>query len=137
MENKAHHACLGIPGCNHPIGQECNCRCHTESKGWEERFDRLELDDEGSKGCSVCLAEKLSRNDYETIKSFISQLLTESKEIAEHYAKTQCELVKMNLLTDIENQVNELESRGTLFNCTDSVSRVEVKNIIREYTNDK
>ena len=32
-----YHACLGIPGCNHPIREECNCKCH-ELKKWEEEL---------------------------------------------------------------------------------------------------
>lgn len=41
MENKLYHACLGVSGCNHPVGDECDCKCHHSDNpqlDWRERF---------------------------------------------------------------------------------------------------
>jgi hypothetical protein len=41
--NQTWEACLGVPGCNHPIGQDCTCPCHKNERtnqNWEERFDK-------------------------------------------------------------------------------------------------
>ena len=32
MKNKINHACLGLPGCNHPIEEDCKCSCHLSKK---------------------------------------------------------------------------------------------------------
>ena len=36
---KLYYACLGIPGCNHPVGEECQCECHKSEVGYKEDFD--------------------------------------------------------------------------------------------------
>ena len=46
-EEKLHVACLGVPGCNHPLGEPCSCTCHTQpgehTEGWRE-LDELLFD---------------------------------------------------------------------------------------------
>lgn len=41
MKEKLHVACLGIPGCNHPIGEACDCSCHTNKEMFDEIVNRL------------------------------------------------------------------------------------------------
>lgn len=41
MNEKLHVACLGIPGCNHPIGEACDCSCHTNKEMFDEIVNRL------------------------------------------------------------------------------------------------
>lgn len=54
------------------------------NKEQEKQFDILDLDADKKGETCVCLAEKLSKNDYERIKQFISKIKAEQrKEIVE------------------------------------------------------
>lgn len=41
---KIHVVCLGIPGCNHPVGEKCECKCHRtdtpQTYQWNEDVDK-------------------------------------------------------------------------------------------------
>ena len=51
QEKKYNHVCLGMPGCNHPVGTECSCQCHTPAptqealskEAWKRKITMTEL----------------------------------------------------------------------------------------------
>ena len=40
-EPKLNHACLGIPGCNHPVGEPCRCSCHQATNSLGNAFGHI------------------------------------------------------------------------------------------------
>lgn len=39
-----NHGCLGIPGCNHPLGEECGCVCHKPMTNIKETTEKVLTD---------------------------------------------------------------------------------------------
>lgn len=51
------------------------------NKTWQDELDRLEINDRGSKGCSVCLAEMMGSKNMEIIYQFITDLRKQDEKI--------------------------------------------------------
>ena len=50
------------------------------TKNWQEEFDRLEMNDRSSKGCSVCLAEMIGGKNMNILYEFITNLRKHDEE---------------------------------------------------------
>ncbi len=52
-KSNLHHVCLGIPGCNHLIDEECDCPCHKSGQKEVCAVCKKEIKSKSLWGCSA------------------------------------------------------------------------------------
>ena len=88
MKNKLNHACLGLPGCNHPIEEDCKCSCHLSKKMDTEGLAKLIKDNPEAfkeECCEKCQGEYTPRYGKKARRCLSGVCLCHQKESEKDY----------------------------------------------------